>query len=43
MNLTEILYQLTARVTPSKFDQGVPYKKLVNEMVNFDLKKLMND
>ena len=31
MNLTEILYQLTARVT-SKFDLGVPYNTLVDEI-----------
>ena len=31
MNLTEILYQLTARVT-SKFDLGVPYNILVDEI-----------
>jgi hypothetical protein len=32
MNLTDILYQLTARIMPSKFEQGVLYDTLVNEI-----------
>ena len=34
MNLTETLYQLTARVMPSKFKSGVPYNILAHEIAN---------
>ena len=34
MNLTKVLYDLTARVIPSKFPQGVPYSTLAVEIAN---------